>query len=138
MEVRQLPRGRHRLTREQVTASQRGRMLQAMAAAVAEKGYTRMAVADVVAGAGVSRETFYQHFADKEDCFLAAFDLVVDAVRHTMVDAVAGQPADPPPRYDRALRAYPDVLCAEGATARVFLVAVYAAGPRAVARRREV
>src|SRR3954449_13507932 len=54
MEVRQLPRGRHRLTREEVTASQRGRMLQAMAAAVAEKGYTRMAVADVVAGAGVS------------------------------------------------------------------------------------
>src|SRR5436190_446605 len=72
MEVRQLPRGRHRLTREEVTASQRGRMLEAMALAVRDKGYTGTAVADVVAGAGVSRETFYQHFADKEDCFLAA------------------------------------------------------------------
>ena len=94
MEVRQLPRGRHRLTREEVTASQRGRMLEAMAEAVAEKGYTHMAVADVVSGAGVSRETFYQHFADKEDCFLAAFDLVVDAVRQTMVEAVSGRPAE--------------------------------------------
>jgi len=138
MEVRQLPRGRHRLTREEVTASQRGRMLEAMAGAVAEKGYAHMAVADVVSGAGVSRETFYQHFADKEDCFLAAFDLVVDAVRQTMVEAVAGGPADPLSRYDRALRAYLDLLCTEGATARVFLVDVYAAGPRAVARRRQV
>src|SRR3954452_8349070 len=138
MEVRQLPRGRHRLTREEVTASQRGRMLEAMAGAVAKKGYANMAVADVVSGAGVSRETFYQHFADKEDFFLAAFDRGVDAVRQTMVDAVAGRPADPLSRYDRALDAYLDLLCIEGATARVFLVDVSAAGPRALARRREV
>src|ERR671936_165052 len=55
MEVRQLPRGRHHLTRAEVTASQRGRMLQAMAEAVRDKGFTGTAVADVVAGAGARR-----------------------------------------------------------------------------------
>ena len=114
MEVRQLPRGRHRLSREEVSASQRQRMLKAMALAVYEKGYTGTAVADVVAGAGVSRETFYQHFADREACFLAAYEV------------------------DRALRAYLDLLASEGAMARVFLVDVYAAGPQALQRRREV
>jgi AcrR family transcriptional regulator len=138
MEVRQLPRGRHRLTREEVTASQRGRMLEAMAEAVAEKGYTHMAVADVVSGAGVSRETFYQHFADKEECFLAAYEMAVDTMRQAMADALAGRPSDPLARFDRALRAYLDLLSSEGAVARVFLVDVYAAGPRALERRREV
>src|SRR6478609_3616571 len=93
MEVRQLPRGRHRLSREEVSASQRQRMLEAMALAVHEKGYTGTAVADVVAGAGVSRETFYQHFADKEACFLAAYEVAVDTMRRTMGDALAGRSA---------------------------------------------
>jgi AcrR family transcriptional regulator len=138
MEVRQLPRGRHRLTREEVFASQRGRMLEAMALAVGDKGYTGVAVADVVAGAGVSRETFYQHFADKEECFLAAYEMAVDIMRQAMADALAGRPSDPLARFDRALRAYLDLLSSEGAVARVFLVDVYAAGPRALERRREV
>jgi AcrR family transcriptional regulator len=138
MEVRQLPRGRHRLTREEVFASQRGRMLEAMALAVGEKGYTGIAVADVVAGAGVSRETFYQHFNDKEECFLAAYEMAVDTMRQAMADALAGRPADPLARFDRALRAYLDLLSSQGAIARVFLVDVYAAGPRALERRRMV
>jgi AcrR family transcriptional regulator len=138
MEVHQLPRGRHRLTREEVFASQRGRMLEAMAVAVGNKGYTGVAVADVVAGAGVSRETFYQHFADKEKCFLAAYEMAVDTMRRAMTDALAGRPADPLARFDRALRSYLDLLSSEGAIARVFLVDVYAAGPRALERRREV
>jgi AcrR family transcriptional regulator len=138
MEVRQLPRGRHRLTRAEVFASQRGRMLEAMALAVGDKGYTGVAVADVVAGAGVSRETFYQHFADKEECFLAAYEMAVDTMRQAMADALAGRPSDPLARFDRALRAYLDLLSSEGAVARVFLVDVYAAGPRALERRREV
>jgi AcrR family transcriptional regulator len=138
MEVRQLPRGRHRLTRAEVFASQRGRMLEAMALAVGDKGYTGVAVADVVAGAGVSRETFYQHFADKEECFLAAYEMAVDIMRQAMADALAGRPSDPLARFDRALRAYLDLLSSEGAVARVFLVDVYAAGPRALERRREV
>jgi AcrR family transcriptional regulator len=138
VEVRQLPRGRHRLTREEVMASQRGRMLDAIAQAVADKGYARTSVADVISRAGVSRETFYQQFADKEDCFLAAFEASVEITQQSMTDALLGRPADPLARYDRAVRAYLDLLAREGAMARVFLIDVYAAGPRALRRRREV
>ena len=69
---KQLPRGRHGLSRETVTESQRGRILQAMISAVAERGYQETRVADVVEGAGVARKTFYDFFGDKEECFLAA------------------------------------------------------------------
>src|SRR5256885_3531334 len=82
---RELPRGPHRLRREVVEASQRERMLDAIVQAVADKGYSGTTVGDVVSRAGVSRKTFYEHFADKEDCFLAACTYVAD----TLYDAVA-------------------------------------------------
>src|SRR5262245_43022421 len=72
----QLPRGRHGLSRETVTESQRGRIIRAMIAAVAKRGYQETRVADVVEGAGVARKTFYDYFDDKEACFLAAYDQV--------------------------------------------------------------
>src|SRR5258706_9322051 len=60
-----LPSGRHGLTREAVVASQRGRLVDAMAQVVAEKGYPAATVADVGERAGGSRRTFYEQFADK-------------------------------------------------------------------------
>lgn len=60
-----LPRGR-------VTEIQRSRMLAAALEAVEEVGYGRMTVAQVISRAKVSRKTFYDVFADREDCFLAA------------------------------------------------------------------
>src|SRR4051795_2217185 len=84
---RPLPRGPHGLERDVVLASQRGRMLGAMADAVAGKGFAATTVADVVAGAGVSRKTFYEHFRDKEECFLAAYDTGVDLVLDAIVAA---------------------------------------------------
>src|SRR5882724_3806888 len=67
--VARLPSGRHGLAREAVVASQRGRLLDAMAEVVAEKGYQATTVADVVERAGVSRRTFYEQFPDREACF---------------------------------------------------------------------
>jgi AcrR family transcriptional regulator len=137
--VEQLPRGRHGLSRDEVEASQRGRMLEACFRVVAEKGYNRFTVADVVAAAGVSRETFYEHFRDKEDCFLAAYELSVEAVLAAMRHADPGdEDADPLDRYERMMRGYLEVMAQEGGYARVFLVDVYAAGERALRRRREV
>ena len=60
--------------------TQRARMLDAMTWAVAEKGYPNVTVADVVGRAGVSRRTFYEHFDDRLDCFLAAYETGADAV----------------------------------------------------------
>jgi AcrR family transcriptional regulator len=88
---RVLPRGPHRLAREVVDASQRGRLLDAMAHAVAEKGFGAVSVADVIARAGVSRKTFYVYFRDKLDCFLAAYDVGVEVLLATVREAGAGE-----------------------------------------------
>jgi AcrR family transcriptional regulator len=136
---RPLPRGPHGLERDVVLASQRGRMLGAMADAVAAKGYAATTVADVVAGAGVSRKTFYEHFRDKEECFLAAFDAGVDLLLGAIA---AAKPAGDEPTWlglTRArVRAYLRTLASEPAFARTFLIEVFAAGPRAIERRGEV
>jgi AcrR family transcriptional regulator len=70
--------GPNGLPRVQVTEIQRSRMLTAAAEAVEEVGYARMTVAQVISRAKVSRKTFYDVFDDREDCFLAAFDLAID------------------------------------------------------------
>lgn len=136
--VEQLPRGRHGLSRDEVEASQRGRMLTACFQVVAAKGYTHFTVADVIAAAGVSRETFYEHFSDKEECFLAAYELSVDAVLAAMNYADPGDSSDALERYDRMVRGYLELMAREDGYARVFLVDVYAAGERALQRRRQV
>jgi AcrR family transcriptional regulator len=123
---RVLPRGPHRLAREEVLASQRGRLLDAMAEVVAERGYGAATVAHVIEHAGVSRKTFYEHFRDKEHCFLAAYDTGVEVLMATM--RVSNDP----------IGAYLETLAAEPAFARTFLIEIGAAGPRAIARRREV
>src|SRR3954465_7919431 len=134
---RQLPRGPHRLAREVIEASQRGRLLDAMANVVAEKGYPATTVADVIAKAGVSRRTFYEHFRDKEGCFLAAYDTGVEILLETVRQA--GDGIDDPLERTRArVRAYLETLAAEPAFARTFEIEIAAAGPRAQARRRDV
>ncbi len=91
-----LPRGPHALTREQVSASQRGRLLVAMAELVGHDGYAATTVADVLAHAGVSRKAFYQHFANKQECFLAAYDAIAAEGRREVARAyeAAEDPAD--------------------------------------------
>src|SRR5438270_860325 len=84
-----LPRGRHAAPRAVVRETQRARMLEAMVQAVAEKGYAHVAVADVIERAGVSRKTYYEQFANKEGCFLAAYDAGVDALLHAIDDGMA-------------------------------------------------
>jgi AcrR family transcriptional regulator len=71
-----LPHGPHRLPAEEVVRNQRARMHGAMIEAVAEHGYERTSVKQVVGLAGVSRRCFYEQFANKQDCFLATFDVV--------------------------------------------------------------
>lgn len=134
-----LPRGRHRLTREQVRASQRGRLLLGMAEAVAEKGYARTSVADVLKRGGVSRETFYQHFSDKEACFLAALDQGTKIMEELFDRELVADASEPPLlRFERALDIYLTTLAAEPALARVFFLEAYAAGPAAQRKRYAV
>ena len=114
-------------------------MLGAMAEAVARKTYAGTTVADVVAGAGVSRKTFYEHFRDKEGCFLAAFDAGVDML---LAAIAAAQPQAGDESWLGLMRAraraYLEALATQPAFARTFLIEVFAAGPHALDRRAEV
>jgi AcrR family transcriptional regulator len=129
-----LPAGRHGLTRDQVRESQRSRMQRAMAEEVAANGYASTPVAAVLKRAGVSRETFYQHFANKEECFLSAYDSAATIVLGAMVDAPLESPSAAE-RLSGVLARYLAVLASEPAIARTFMVEVYAAGPAALERR---
>lgn len=75
------PSGARKLPSDLVRAVQRERLIVAMLKASAELGYRETNVQDVIDRAGVSRPTFYEHFTNKEDCFLAAFDTSAERLR---------------------------------------------------------
>jgi AcrR family transcriptional regulator len=122
--ARALPRGPHKLSREEVEHSQRQRLLAAATDAVAEKGYVATSVADILRRAGVSRTTFYRMFTDKQDCFLAAQQVNADTVAALMEAELAAVQADETQdrlaRLDRVLGTYLDLLHGAPALARVF------------------
>jgi len=84
---RRLPHGPSGLAREEVARNQRTRVYGAMIEAVYRHGYRDTTVAHVIALAGVSRRAFYEQFANKEDCFLATYDIVVARMRKQVIDA---------------------------------------------------
>jgi AcrR family transcriptional regulator len=139
MGPQRLPRGRHGLSRAEVEGAQRARLLEAMADTVMTQGYVATSVADVLRRAGVSRETFYQQFTSKLDCFMSLFEEAASAL-FTWVDAVAAEGAggDRLARFEQAFGAYLDALVGRPAYARVLLVEVVAAGPEALHRRAAV
>jgi AcrR family transcriptional regulator len=131
---RRLPRGSHGLDRDVVEASQRTRLLEAVGRAVAERGYAGATIDDVVRGAGVSKKTFYDHFADKQDCFLAAYEAASEELLERVSEAHASSD-DWLERTRAGIRAYLRWLAGDPALARVFLIEVAAAGPVALERR---
>jgi AcrR family transcriptional regulator len=133
-----LPRGRHAAPREVVARSQRDRLLIAMADAVAAKGYGNVAVADVIERAGVSRRTFYEHFANKEACFLAAYDAGVDTLLAAIEQAEAAAGGGMLERARAGTETYLTTLAANPAFAKTFLIEVLSAGPEALTRRDAV
>ena len=131
--------GRHQLTREDVTRSQRERVLVAMLRCVNEHGYAATTVADVVAHAAVSRSTFYTQFADKEACFGAAYDFAMQHALSQMSEATQAQPsASWRERVRSDLTTYLQVLADEPALAVTLHVEVLAAGPAALEHRAEL
>jgi len=135
---RRLPRGTHGLDRSLVAASQRTRMLEAVGRAVADKGYAAATIDDIVRDAGVSKKTFYEHFSDKLDCFMAAYEAASDELlAHVRVaqDAADGESRA---RARAGIHAYLRWLAAEPALARVFLIEIAAAGPAALELRERM
>lgn len=132
-----LPRGRHGLSRAEVATDQRERMFHALAEAMTERGYVATPVAEILKRAGVSRETFYQHFGSKQDCFIAAYAWATDGLRAGLA-AGMGASGTPLERFSDLLGRYLAALAEDLGRARLFLVEVYAAGPEVMRRRVEV
>lgn len=132
-----LPRGRHGLSRAEVASAQRERIFRGLAAAMAERGYAATPVAEIIRRAGVSRETFYQQFDSKQDCFLAAYDGATDALRRGFtVGATEG--GTPRERFASLLRTYLAALAEDPDRARLLLVESWAAGTEVLHRRLAV
>ena len=131
-----LPRGRHPLTQAAVAGSQRVRLLDAVAHVVTDKGYGAATVADVIALAGVSRRTFYEHFPGLEDCFLAAYEDGMRSLFGAIRSALASLARDEPTLRARvAIDAYLAAMASVPAAAWAFTVEVLGAGRRALDRR---
>src|ERR1700748_2894153 len=98
----------------------RERLIAAMATSIEEKGFRDTTVADVVRIARTSRRNFYEHFADRDACFLALFDATNEAMMRESAGAVrADRPLDE--QVDRAVDAYIENVSATPALYRSFV-----------------
>lgn len=136
--IERLPRGPHNLSRDEVRAHQRERLLRAVIEHCAAHGYANTTVGDIVKRAGASRAAFYEQFADREECFLVAYhELTTDLLRE-LVDV-----GRPPPDYVTGMRdgvrAYLQWLCRWPAASRAWCVEILGLGASGLeARERTI
>ena len=129
------PSGVRKLPSDLIRTVQRERLIAAMLNAAAELGYREANVQDVIERAGVSRPTFYEHFANKEDCFLAAFDTSAARLR-AKVEAAAENGGEVwRDRVRLGLEALLAFAMAEPDAARALIVEARAGSSEAVMRR---
>jgi len=131
------PSGVRKLPPDLIRAIQRERLIVAMLNAAADLGYLETNVQDVIDRAGVSRPTFYEHFSNKEDCFLAAFDTSAERLRKTVRTAARDGKAWRD-RVQLGLEALLGFASREPDTARTMVVEARAASAAAVRRRVEL
>lgn len=131
------------LMTEQVL-SHRLRLLLGMAKALGEKEYAAVTVSDVVAAAGVSKRTFYEHFSSKQECLLACYGqanaLLMDGIRRAGPAPDGATPdADKrgTDRVERVLNAYLSMLDESRAIAAALLIEITSAGAEGRRVRRE-
>ncbi|HEY2215909.1 MAG TPA: TetR/AcrR family transcriptional regulator [Solirubrobacteraceae bacterium] len=131
---KRLPTGAHGLTREQVEHDQRERLRSAMIELIAARGYPAVRILDLTQLAHVSRPTFYNLYADKEELLLSAYEDI--AGRTTDCVARAYDEGDSPEQsLVLALQAFAEMSVAEPEAMTLALLGTFGAGPRALERR---
>jgi len=114
--------------RDEAERNQRERLFAAM---VGEKGYEATTVADLVKLSGVSRSAFYRHYDDKQACFLAAVEAMVEPALQRI-----GSDESAPAGVERARQAFAsliELIVSQPAAAKMCIVEIYAAGPEGAA-----
>ncbi len=130
---RGLPRGPQALPPEEVAADQRERLYEATISAVNERGFVATTISDLVANAGVSRRSFYEHFENKEECLLATYDALIG--RLTARIAQAYDPEDEwIDQIEAIVRALFEASSDRPDAARLVSVEMGAAGPIGIER----
>lgn len=129
------PSGVRKLPSDLVSAVQRERLIAAMLRASSELGYRATNVQDVIERAGVSRPTFYEHFANKEDCFLDAFDITAARLRERVAAAAEKGGENWRNRLRFGLETLLHFVATEPEAARTLIVEARAASVQAVLRR---
>ncbi|MTE15482.1 TetR/AcrR family transcriptional regulator [Nocardia aurantiaca] len=126
---------RHRATREALLISQRGRLLEGISECVEVKGYSGTTLTDIVGRARVSRSTFYEHFASKEECFVAAVEAGANLLYTRISEEMAGlEHPDTRALVTNSLITYCEVIVAEPQLSRLVLVEAFKVGGAAVER----
>ena len=132
-------RGRHAPPPEVRLPLQRERLLRAAAREFAERGYAGASSESISRRAGMSKATFYEHFANKEECMLALFDMGAELVQDAMADAARNAPVgDARERLRAGTRAFLGALAEHPEFAQTLLVEIIGAGPRAAQRRDQI
>lgn len=132
-------RGRHAAPREERLPRQRERLLRAAAEEFASSGYAGASSESISRRAGMSKATFYEHFANKEDCIVALFDRAAEEVARGMARAArAVGEADASERMKAATRAFLTSLADYPEFAQTLLVEIIGAGPKAARRRDQI
>ena len=111
------------------------RLLEGFAAAVSEHGYATTTIAHIVKHARVSKRTFYEHFADKEECFLALYEEAAEMLRLGVEHALLVPATSWEQQLDAGLDSYLTALETNPVLTRVCLLEIRAAGPRALELR---
>jgi AcrR family transcriptional regulator len=138
-EQQSVPRGRHAPPLEVRLSSQRRRLFAAASAVVAREGYSRTTAEAIAREAGMSKATFYEHFANKEECVLALLD---EGATELTLQLTAAADREPGSTYEeharRNVRAFLRTLAAHPDSARTLLVEIAGAGRAPAARRQAV
>jgi AcrR family transcriptional regulator len=118
-------------------AAYRDRLLDGMASSVAQKGYADTTVADIVRFAGMSKRTFYEHFASKNECMIALYQAASHGALVVMRNAI--DPArDWEVQVEHALRAYFGCLASNPMLLRTLFIEILGQGVEGLAVRRKV
>jgi AcrR family transcriptional regulator len=131
-----LPRGRHKLSREQVRRTQRERLLAAVTELLAAYGYRGFAVGDIATRAGVSLGTFYQCFESKEACVFAGYERFSQVV-FNRIAGVSACVGDRSGLVSVVIKTYVETLAEDPVVARAYHLEVDALGTDARAQLRE-
>jgi AcrR family transcriptional regulator len=128
------PPGPEPVSRAAAAADQRRRILEATADLVAEQGYPETTIEQIVRRAKVGYATFYKHFTDKQEAFLALFDAATERTAYEVEEAYDREDGPWPDKVGAALGALLKVVAAHPNVARACMVEALTAGPQAAAR----